>query len=241
MGDISELRGLIVTISFLSCTVLLLLWLPASDFAESIIEARQYSSPEDFDISEIMAYNETYSLTLNYSLFAYHIRADDIGHDLILDVDKYWLALSHFWYWWIIPTGHHEMEWYDVSHSEKISRQDGPFEKFDIETLDDYAYGSAFFAECEHLQLKFTFSYNTITYSSHLDAFDNEALTMSIGVEWAIEQTTYNAWDLIAMLLIFNMPDVHPAINALMKVPLWVCIAYLCYVLLIKVIPLIPG
>jgi len=131
------------------------LWLPASDFAESIIESRQYSSPEEFDISEIMAYNSTYSLTFNYSISPYHIDADDtgIGHDFILDLDKYWVAVAHFWYWWIIPTGHHEMEWYDVDHSEKISRQDGPFEKLDIETLDDYSLGSIFYLECEHLQL----------------------------------------------------------------------------------------
>jgi len=73
MGDISELRGLIITISTLSCIVLLILWLPAPDFAESIIEARQYSTPEDFDITEIIAYNDTYSLTFNYTMdMPYH-------------------------------------------------------------------------------------------------------------------------------------------------------------------------
>jgi len=243
MGDISEIRTLIVVVSFLSCMVLLLLWLPASDFAESIIEARQYSSPEDFDISDIMAYNQTYSITFNYTMDSpYHIDADDsgIGHDLWLQLDKYWISLDHFWYWFSIPVGFHDMEWYDTTR-EKISYQEAYMEKLDIETLDDYIYGSTFWMECKHLQLKIVFSYNTTTYSSHLEAFDAEALAMSCGVEWEIEKTTYNAWDLIGMLLIFNMPDVHPAINALMKIPLWTCIAYLCYVLIIKVIPFIAG
>jgi len=224
--------------------VLVILWIPASDFAESIIEARQYSSPEDFDISDIMAYSNIYSLTFNYTMDSpYHIDADDsgIGHDLWLQLDKYWISLDHFWYWFSIPVGFHDMEWYDADHTEKISYQEAYMEKLDIETLDDYAYGSTFWMECKHLQLKIAFSYNTTTYSSHLDAFDNEALAMVVSVEWEIEKTTYNAWDLIGMLLIFNMPDVHPLINALLKIPLWACIAYLCYVLIIKVIPLIPG
>jgi len=78
-------------------------------------------------------------------------------------------------------------------------------------------------------------------YASHFDAFDNEALTMSVGVEWELEKTTYNAWDLIAMLLFYNFPETHWMINAILKVPIWVCIAYLSYVLIIKVIPLIAG
>jgi len=244
MGDISELRGLIITISTLSCIVLLILWLPAPDFAESIIEARQYSTPEDFDITEIIAYNDTYSLTFNYTMdMPYHIDADEsgIGHDLWLQLDKYWISLDHFWYWFFIPVGFHDMEWYDTSHSEKISYQEAYMEKLDMETLDIYDYGSIFWMECEHLQLKIVFSYNTTMYASHFDAFDNEALTMSVGVEWELEKTTYNAWDLIAMLLFYNFPETHWMINAILKVPIWVCIAYLSYVLIIKVIPLIAG
>lgn len=245
MGDISELRGLIVTISFLSCTVLLLLWLPASDFAESIIEARQYSSPEDFDISQIMAYNSTYQITFNYTMdMPYHIDDSEVGHDLRLWLDKYWIALDHETSWWIFPSAH-EMEWYDPTHTEKISderaHEGRVIDALDIATLDNYEYGSNFFVECDHLQLKVGFSYNTITYSSHLEAFDSEALTMSLGVEWEIEKTTYNAWDLVSMLLTFSLPEVHVLINALLAIPIWTCIAYLCYVLIIKVIPLIAG
>lgn len=246
MGDMSEIRSLVVVVSFMSCLVLFLLWMPHEQFEESIIEARLYSSPDDFDISEIMAWNKTYRVTFNFTMdHPYHIDADDskIGHDLNLYVYTDGIALEHFWYWFSIPCGYHEMEWYDATHKDKISEEEfgGDEERLYITTIDNYDYGSIFYVECKHLQLKVTFSYDTETYSNHVDAFDNEALAMSCGVEWEIEKTTYNAWDLIGMLLIFDLPDVHPWINALMKVPLWVCISYLCYVLVIKVIPFIAG
>jgi len=62
-----------------------------------------------------------------------------------------------------------------------------------------------------------------------------------IGINFDQTGTGYNAWDLIGMLLFFQLPDVHWIINILLALPFWVPVAYLTFIFILRAIGAIFG
>jgi hypothetical protein len=81
------------------------------------------------------------------------------------------------------------------------------------------------------------FGYNTTSYDNCTQAYENDALGIWLGINFDQVNTQYNAWNLISMILFFQMPDVHPLINVIIAIPIWVTIAYLVFTLITKLIP----
>ena len=46
-----------------------------------------------------------------------------------------------------------------------------------------------------------------------------------------------SVWDIVGQFLSFRSPDIHPAINFLIAMPIWVATAYVIYVLIKEIIP----
>ena len=85
------------------------------------------------------------------------------------------------------------------------------------------------------------FSYNQTLYSDVIDAWDNDAVYVLCGIHFDQAQTGYNAWDIIAQVLFFQMPDVHWFINALLAVPFWLGVAYIAFILALRAIGAVFG
>jgi len=96
-------------------------------------------------------------------------------------------------------------------------------------------------AKTEDFQCRAYFGFNDTKYSSPTEAWDNYELDILIGMKFDQVNTSINAWSLISMLLFFQLPEVHWIINALIAIPIWITVAYLIYVLIIKIIPFIAG
>ena len=62
-----------------------------------------------------------------------------------------------------------------------------------------------------------------------------------MGMGYSQNPSTVSAWNILAQLLFFQMPDVHPAVNALIAIPLWAAIGILVYRLVLMAIPFLGG
>ena len=252
MGDISELRGLIVTITFLGVTGLLIAWMPAELFTAS--EYRTVGVPEFFESVDVWSYAETFIYQMNetggYSYGSwYQITNDGLdigGRDFMLDYKRanqtpLYLFLRHKWYWFIF-TQFERMEWLNyegISRGTELSVEEM---QEDAELPDNATCRYRVISPDEGFQYVASFGYNSTLYSNFTQAWNYHGLHFFWAVNFDQQGTSFNVVQLIGMLIFFQMPAGMPAyINALIAIPFWVCVAYLVYVLIIKIIPFIAG
>jgi hypothetical protein len=240
-GDLSELRGLVVVITFLSVTVLLVSMIPG-EFVVSPSENRQVVVPQSYSSSEVMAIASTMNFTLGP-----HCNTDFSlgGHDFSFfdnamgSVPGNGIIMFHSWIEYWIFHNQDFMKWYDQQNIERDTGEDfsnWPF-MMHFQTIDDIGVNTTWTVQCTHVTIKVMFGYNTTSYANCTDAYENNALGLWVGINFDQVNTQYNAWNLIQMILFFQMPDVHPLINAIIAIPIWITITYLVFTLITKLIP----
>jgi hypothetical protein len=251
MGDISEIRGLVTVVSFIGVTVLLMGLIPPQFFEEEY-EGLTVIPPEVFEGIDIQSFKETWNYCLNETGGAdkgnyYMVEIKNVeqeffgGHDLDLWYKKanetqLDLHIEHWYAKWIFFLVSDGLKW---TNKKGISRG----LTLDSQELDaDYSNsGMEYTAECKHLEVKAYFGFNDTLYSSATEAWNYHGLWVFIGINFDQSATAYSAWDLIAMLLFFQLPDIHWFINALISIPLWIAIAYLAFILILRAIGAIFG
>lgn len=250
MGDISEIRGLIVVISFIGSLVFLIGLIPP-EFLVAEYEGRKYTIPEYFEALDIQFFAETWNTTLDdqdavwglYPTIGYAWFKDcDIGGR---DLGFYYsnanasnkkINMKHFWSEWIIIPYWHSLDWVN---SQGINREELLDES---ELNEDYSGGVfEYTAKCSHFQIRAYFGFNETLYSSPSEAWDYYDLTILIGIDFDQVSTGMNAWALIGMLLFFQVPEIHWTLNALIAIPIWVAIVYLSYILILRALGAIFG
>lgn len=115
--------------------------------------------------------------------------------------------------------------------------------------LDEGTYEpqvSRFEMSCDHFSYYVSIAYNSTTFDSLTDAyagtggFDPE-LWVFVGMGFESEWASLPTWMIIAQLLTFQAPDIHPVINGLIAIPLWIAVIYIAYHLLLRMIPFLGG
>jgi len=103
---------------------------------------------------------------------------------------------------------------------------------------------SRFELTCDHFNYYFSVTYNETKFDSLWDAYlgtggyDPE-LYVFVGMGFESEWASLPTWLIIAQLLTFQAPNVHPVINGLIAIPLWIAIVYLAYHLVLRMIPFV--
>lgn len=101
---------------------------------------------------------------------------------------------------------------------------------------------SVFTLECDHLTLTTIIGFNTSIYNTLELAWSNKEIFVTVGIGYdQLLGTRLGAWSLISQLLLFQAPDIHPAINGLIAIPLWACIGYVVYRLILLAFPFGVG
>lgn len=244
MGDLSEMRGLITTVSFIGCLVILIAYIPPQFYTTD--QTWRASPPEYFEAIDIEQYSETWNHTMDGTDCVDYVdwwvfKLELGGHPL-----QFWYAkanktpswgdtrFKHYWYWWIFPTAMHDMKWYN----KKGLYLGETLEKTELD--NDYESGNIRYSvKCDHFQMSAFFGFNETVYSKPSQAWDSNELRIMLGIKFDQVNTAINAWNLVGMLLIFQLPDVHWVVNVLLSLPFWVCIAYLIFVLILKAIPFV--
>jgi len=99
---------------------------------------------------------------------------------------------------------------------------------------------------CDHYTYFVSVSYNDTKFDTLDEAYDgnetyNAELWIFVGMNWESEVGSINAWSVIGQLLLFQSPDIHPAINVLIAFPIWAGIIYLAYRFIMMAIPFLGG
>lgn len=235
MGDISELRGIVVVGTFLTVAILLIAWIP-TEFYVSSETYLQVEPPSVFDAIDIVQYAETHNFTL-YDGFAESWGKADFGHDMrIVASATYGIYNTHFWGFAL--WNFHQMDWINrdgINRNQFLSLAEIEAD-FDSDTNT-----SEYKVECDHFYMYAWFSYNTTTYSGFTDAFNNNEGLVLFAIDFDQVGTTWNAWSLVSGLLLFDLPNINFYMTALLSVPLWLAIAYITAIILMRILGALFG
>jgi len=254
LGDISELRGLIVVMSFIGVYALLIALMPSQLFTAGDI--RDVEVPELFDSVDILAYAQTCTVHTNetggkvvgnyYKVELKTAGGEDLGNrdlDLKYKLNSstpYNMYVNHYWKEWVIFTYVEKLDFYHEGIGLGNYLSPAIMEQYVDSNENDTA--SFMLVSTRHkFQYYFSVGFNSTSWNNFTHAWQNKDLYIFVAVDFDNVHTSYNAWQIVGMLLFFSLPEINPIIKAMISIPIWICIAYLIYVLIIKVIPLIAG
>lgn len=80
-------------------------------------------------------------------------------------------------------------------------------------------------------------TFNTTKHESFDDAWDSGELEIWIGVGYEDVIAYHSTWALVTQILLFQAPEIHPVINAIIAVPIWACVAIMVFLLLRRALP----
>ena len=242
MGDISEIRGLIVAGTFITATILLISFIPAILFVSGET-MQQITAPTFFEAIDIQSFADLHNFTLaNTSgntglitmgglIFQQNWAFGGSPATRITDIGRW---DSFFIFKWFVEWGSFYKEASELGRYLTVTRLDSDYASEGIEGLE---YVSKF----EFTQFYVFFAFNETTYSSPQDAWEQSELHVLWAINFDQANTGYSAWDLIAMLLFFNLPTVHFLINALIAIPLWIAIVYITVIMMMRAIGAVFG
>lgn len=208
--------------------------------------------PEYFDAAEVESLAQYHNITADnggayYSQdwgidegFGHNFlfKCNDVGGDLKI-------VNEHYFPWLSIPTGNHEMTWIGFDTGEDFGTYllDSEFQTVSYITgsvEDGFLEQAKFKVACDHVRLLSTVSYNATAYANLTMAFLSDAATVVFAISWDELGTGLSAYSLISDIMTFNRPDVHPALNALIAVPLWAMIGFIIVVIILAIIEALP-
>jgi len=240
----NEHRTLIVIVTFLSTFFILVSTIP-SGFLYTNSAYRQMIIPSYFEASEIQSYYNTTLLELDVDNDTYEFSLGDWNLKLHIDGESREMWMETYTKWWIFEWNINYFTWYN--NEVDYSYESDGIEKISFTSIDQVYLSDPNATNSRKWTLVNSettivlyFGFNQ-TYEKPTDALYDGHLNALFCINFDKVNTSYNAWNLISALLFFQMPDVHPAINALIAIPIWVAIAYLIYILILKAIPFVGG
>lgn len=260
MGDISEYRGIVVVAGFLASFVLLSTLVYSTFAVSPAITNRELNVPDYVDVSNTIAYNytDTFSFNMTNTTALTGTGVQDFGGWYM---QEWWLKrgvrytfLSKYARWGLFEWWWGDGTWFSSegveisSPSLFVTPPDRTLQSgqaLSESKLDsDYA---------NDLQLKYKvnfgdheqdvwFFFDESKYSTPSEAWDMSELTGFWGITWDQTKTTYNAWEIIGMILFFQRSDVvDPFTRTLVYTPIFIGFAYIAFILILRMIGALFG
>lgn len=252
MGDLAEIRGLLTVVAFLGVLSLILSWMPSELYSAGAF--REVYTPEEFEAIEVYSFADYEAIVMDES--SGHVDIFDstiwVYEDFVIgnwdcDFGYRRANLSNLicttkheaWEFIVLPDFHH-LPAHDTSGVDVTV--DGWLTIEAIEAnAEPNGYVSRFRLACQHFTLYQFFSFNITERASFTEAWNHEEMRVFWGINFDDVDTSYNAFQLVSMLLWFSFPTMPFYIQAPMSIVLWVCIAYTLYVLILKMIPFLSA
>jgi hypothetical protein len=242
----------VTVVSFLSTFFILVATIPPG-LVPSTQEGRIVSVPEYFEGIDLQYFAQTYCVNLTNPTGVESYEFDFGGkHMEVWDSagDK-WIGIFTESHWWVFKWEQDSFHWRDKDGVDRSVRsvywyaqQINWFMSYQV--LDD-AYASfgkdglKWNLKNDHAEMTVYVGWNQTKYAKPSDALNGGELSLLLCMNFDQINTTFNAWNIIGSILFFQMPNVHPALNALIAIPIWVMIAWLIYILILKAIPFVGG
>jgi hypothetical protein len=240
---------LVTVISFLSMFFILVASMP-SGILQSPQQGKVINVPEYFEAIDLSYFAATKNFTLGTGYVVYDFALGGWNFQFeVNDVNQGFLLFTYD-SWAIFKWNYESFTWHNnkgitVSVNEGIYLRGGSHNILKWTQLDpNYDSNSSlceFTLDNPKTQCKIYFAFNTTRYNSPYAALQSGDLNCLIAIGIDKVNTSINAWNFIGMLLFFQAPDVHPLLNAIIAIPIWVMIAWLIYILILKAIPFVGG
>jgi len=253
MGDISELRGLIVIVTFLGVSFLLISFMPTALYSPG--KTRTVETPE-FEGIDVMNFVDTANTAMNETggytdpLDSTWYIVDPIddgdgdlgGHDILYRYRKanqstHEIIHDHL-YGVFIFTFSHDMDHYDKSGVNRGTVLD--VSEIEANRNEDNKT-SAFTVKCGHFSCKAIYNFNSTKWNNFTHAWNHNELYVFHGINFDQVATGYNAFDLISRILFFQMPEGNAILNAIIAIPIWIGIGYIVVILIYRTIGAVFG
>jgi hypothetical protein len=253
---------LITVVTFLSVFMICAMFIPwgiviGSQSSEQ--EGRVIQVPKYFEGIDLQNFAETHVVNLThgkdledyeFKLGGWNVRVEDFGDDHEPPYGK-WLYIRTQAEWWIFRWDFKYFRWYD---KEGVMRSVdngavNPFETYHVINYREFdeAYrkwgkdGLRWTIKNDYTQMVVYLGWNFTKYATPTDALLAGEFSMLLCINFDKVNTSFNAWNLIGSILFFQMPNVHPLLNAIIAIPVWIAIAWLIYILIVKIIPFVGG
>jgi len=241
---------LVTVVTFLSVFFILVSMMPPG-LLYTPSQKRIIEVPEYFQSIDLSYFSATKNFTLGTGYIVYDFALGGWNFQFEVNPVNQGFLLFTYDSWGIFKWNFESFTWHNsksgiiVSVNEGIYLRGGSHNILKWTQLDpNYDSNSSlceFTLDNPKTQCKIYFAFNTTAYSSPYAALQNGELACLIAIGMDFTNTRINAWNFIGMLLFFQAPEVHPAINALIAIPIWVMIAWLIYILILKAIPFVGG
>ncbi|MDH5635297.1 MAG: hypothetical protein OEY47_01340 [Candidatus Bathyarchaeota archaeon] len=239
-----EIRALIVVVTFLSSFFILSFAIPSGFFVSPYEGKKEINVPEYFEAIDIYSYAETYNFTItNSSVFEKYFTLGNwnVLFNSYYDVEK--MKGSIYDSWWLFKWNFRSLKWYNKQGVQVSYDYYSQYINHDIldANYDSSKQECKFTLSNSDVTFHVYFGFNQTAYSKPSDALAQNDLECLFCINFDEVNTSFNAWNLIGSILFFQMPNVHVAINMLIAIPIWLLIAYLVYVLILKAIPFVGS
>lgn len=257
MGDISEMRGLVVVGSFVT-VVVLLVTLMVAESPTLFVGATTGTGPtaHSGNPALLLASNATDLFYLNKTAMIANWGQEIGGWTvwIVLQWRGWSQDVFEFYsqnYFGPIPTNWEDFVWYQdgVVKSDTYTAPSGRvYQGIRESQLDsDYASlaaGQVLSYELENSYTKFTMqiTWNTALYDTPSEAFEaNQNLQCSVNIDFNDRNTSINAFNVIAGLFLWQLPGMDPIISAIITTPIKLCLAYLTFIFILRLAGAVFG
>lgn len=233
MGDMSELRTLIVIFVTVTATIALVVIMPSEFYTAS---NEYYGGPDDVDALSLLAWNSTY--TLNVTDDNFHYQTINGYNVAVLTVSNE-IEMYTYAQWSVFVWDQDGFQWYNRTNV----RIDDTF-WLSLADIQNYSNPYQFQTKNGKTKMAVTISYNDTSYTSFSDALDNDDLQFTFNLDWEDRNTGLNALSLVAMILTGSLPSVHPVLNGIFAFIGWAFIAagvYLAFIFTLRLVGAVFG
>lgn len=231
---VNLVKTFVTVVTFLAIFAFLISIMPAQ-FLVSGSNYRQINVPTYFESIDLQTFASYYLINITSDSYQKFWGKSEFGHDMNFRAEKLatynMLWNEHGYTLWGFWTGGHKQKWINENGTER-----GDLLTTSEIDLDSDNGTAKYTVECSHFQMKAWVGYDPTLYNSSKNAWDAHNMSVLFAIDFDERGSTLNAWNLLALLLFFQLPNVNPIINMLIAIPVWVCFAVLTFIVIIEII-----
>jgi hypothetical protein len=250
MGDISEMRAIIVILAFIVFTVTLIGLMVGESptiFIGTVQGSSGTNTSQSTSPSNLIAWNETYVQPLNFS--------DTVdfplgGWNIELTRYPYISGIVMYTYdsWWIFNWNYEQFKWYNSNNIEVTTNYNptgqGNFQILSLNTLDsEYSSSNKTTYQAKNSRTKFDifFSWNKTAYATPSDAYNHDGLVMVFSINFNDRNTSINAFSFIAGIFTFSLPGLPFIPNLILWLMIFPAAMYLAFIFVLRIVGAVFG
>jgi len=252
MGNMSEMRPLIVIGTFIVTAVLLTGWMVSESPAMFSSASEGSSSLPNRQVSptELLAWNSSYTFNITRDAYLPHSYEFTLGgwnFRLVAGSAPGGILVYTFDWWWILEWNYEDMKIYhdsiDVSSYGGGSYSSGTPWLSLSRMNSDYSASQGIIYVFQNSKTKLTldFTFNFTKYAYPEDAIDGDGLHATVYQDYSDKNTGLNAITFISSLFTFSLPGVNSFVIALIMTPIYIGLGYIAFIFALRIVGAVFG